>query len=788
MNRRDVLKNIAGASASGAVLTTTACSQGNDSTAETAIDFRDKSYSPKERAKTLISQMTLEEAAAQLNCPRAADVMASPEKFQQDFPYFEHGIGGVYSASLDAGPAENAEAIIALQEAVVARSRFGIPAFIFEECLHGLLATGATQFPQAMAMACAFNPSLVEEVFSATANEARARGSQACFSPNLDVCTDPRWGRSEETWGEDPFVISTSAIAILKGLQGENADYLSPNKIGTSLKHFAGYAQGIGGRNFAPSHIGPVEMQNVILAPFRAAVKKSGATGVMASHGEIDGVPAHADIELLDDTLRQDWGFDGYVVSDWDDIRRIYSLHGVAGSEAESAIMGLKAGVDIELANNGVYTLLPQLVRDGLVSEYFVKRAAERVLRAKFRCGLFDQPFADPTKAANISRSSAHRALARKMAEESVVLLKNENGVLPLSPTENQQLLVVGPNAASVHLGGYSPKPYLGVSLLDGIRDYVSERDIDVNYAPGCKITTSGEGENEIETDASDEAVFASRESNEKLIAEAVAMAKNCDKIILAVGGNEHTAREAYFAGDSRGDRDDIDLFGDQNALIAALSKLGKPIIAVLIHGRPLSPQLLVKTCPAILDAFYPGEEGGHALASILFGDVNPSGKLPVTLVRNVGQIPGFYYQKPTGKFRNYVASDSTPLFPFGHGLSYTSFDISAPTPSQAEISVNGKIEITATVKNTGNRQGQEVVQLYIRDEIANRTRPVKQMRGFQKVSLHAGEAQDVKFTLEPEDFGYFDGEGNLQLEPGRIKVMIGSNSQDLKSSYFDLV
>jgi len=363
MNRRDILKTIGAVSAGASTLTTTACSVGTTASAASKVDFQDASFSPAERAKALISQMTLEEAAAQLNCPRAADVMADPDTFQSNYPYFEFGIGGVYSASLDAAPAENARAVMALQEAVMERSRFGIPAFIFEECLHGLLATGATQFPQAMAMACAFNPPLVEKVFSATAAEARARGSQACFSPNIDVCTDPRWGRSEETWGEDPFVISASANAIIKGLQGEKSDYLNDDKMAVSVKHFAGYGQGIGGRNFAPSHIGPIELQNVTLAPFRTAVKDSGAVGLMASHGEIDGVPAHADIELLDDTLRQDWGFDGYVVSDWDDIRRIYTLHGVAGSEAEAAIMALKAGVDIELANNGVYMMLPQLVR-----------------------------------------------------------------------------------------------------------------------------------------------------------------------------------------------------------------------------------------------------------------------------------------------------------------------------------------------------------------------------------------------------------------------------------------
>ena len=748
MNRRDVLKNIAGTGVGGAVLSAAGCSRGADAHTVPDIDFRDSSFTPAQRAKALLSQMTLDEAAAQLNCPRAADVMANPKNFQKDHPYFEHGIGGVYSASLEAGPADNAHAVIALQEEVISRSRFGIPAFIFEECLHGLLATGATQFPQALAMACAFNPELVQDVFSATAAEARARGSQACFSPNLDVCTDPRWGRSEETWGEDPYVISTAAKAIVLGLQGGVSDYLPPDKIGTSLKHFAGYAQGIGGRNFAPSHIGPVEMQNIILAPFRAAVKEAGATGVMASHGEIDGVPAHADIELLDEILRKDWGFEGYVVSDWDDIRRIFSLHGVAGSEAEAAMMGLKAGVDIELGNNGVYIMLPKLVRDGQISERFVRRAAERVLTAKFKCGLFDQPFADPDKAQTISRSTAHRALARKMAEESIVLLKNDKDTLPLDPNKKQRILVTGPNAASVHLGGYSPKPFLGTSLLEGIRERTADLDIDVDYAPGCKITTTGEGTNEIETDTSDTAEFASSQSNQRLIEQAVEAAKKCDTIILAIGGNESTAREAYFAGDSRGDRDDVDLFGDQNALVEALLPLGKPIIAVLIHGRPLSPQLVAAECPAIIDAFYPGEEGGHALASILFGDVNPSGKLPITLVRNVGQIPGFYYQKSSGKFRNYVASDSTPLFSFGHGLSYTSFEIGSPKASKTKVVVGDTINVSARVKNTGAISGQEVVQLYIRDEIASRSRPVKQLRGFQKVALDPAEEETVEFSL----------------------------------------
>nr|WP_298894704.1 glycoside hydrolase family 3 N-terminal domain-containing protein [uncultured Altererythrobacter sp.] len=761
---------------------------GNVLHARSRDDYRDKSLSPARRAKALVELMTLDEVGAQLNCPRAADVMADAKAFEADFPYFKHGIGGVYSASLEAGPADNARAVIALQREVVSRSRFGIPAFIFEECLAGLLAEGATQYPQAMAMACAFNPKLVEQVFTATAKEARSRGAQACFSPNIDICTDPRWGRAEETWGEDPYLVTVSARAIVTGLQGAPAEYLPSDRMATSVKHFAGYGQGIGGRNFAPSHIGPVEMQNVVLPPFRAAITESGSVGLMASHGEIDGVPAHADTALLSNLLRDDWGFDGYVVSDWDDVRRIHSLHGVAKDEAEAAIMGLKAGVDLELANNGVYLMLPDLVRQGKLEESYVRRAAERVLAAKFKCGLFDLPWAEPAKAAALARSKEHRALARKMAEESAVLLKNEANLLPIDKSKTKRVLVVGPNAASVHLGGYSPKPFVGVSVLDGLRDYGRRAGFEVDYALGCRITAGDEGQNEIETDAADESVQADPALNRQLIAEAVAAAADADVIVMCLGGNEATAREAYFAGDSRGDRDDLELLGEQNELAEALLALGKKTVAVLIHGRPLSPQFLAAECPAILDAFYPGEEGGHAIASILFGDVNPSGKLPVTIARNVGQLPAFYYQKPTGKFRNYVFSDSTPLYPFGHGLSYTGFEIDVPVPHSETVNVGDTLTVSVNVRNTGQLAGQEVVQLYIRDEIASRTRPVKQLRGFQKVALEAGKQKIVEFQLSAEEFGFRNAEGDLVLEAGRFVLMSGSDSANLKEASVILI
>lgn len=746
-------------------------------------DYRDASLSPARRARALVSLMTLDEMAAQLNCPRAADVMEDAEAFQAQHPYFAYGIGGVYSASLEAGPADNARAVMALQREVVSRSRFGIPAFIFEECLHGLLATGATQFPQAMTMACAFNPDLVTQVFAATAAEARSRGSQACFSPNIDICTDPRWGRAEETWGEDPYVVSVSAHAIVTGLQGAPAEYLPADRMATSVKHFAGYGQGIGGRNFAPSHIGPVEMQNVVLPPFRTAIQDSKSLGLMASHGEIDGVPAHADTELLSDLLRDDWGFEGYVVSDWDDVRRIHSLHGVAADEAEAAIMGLKAGVDLELANNGVYLMLPQLVRDGALEESYVRRAAERVLSAKFKCGLFEQSYAEPELAAQLATSPQHKALARQMAEESLVLLKNEGDLLPFNADNVGTMLVVGPNAASVHLGGYSPKPFEGVSALEGIEAYARRAGFNVRYATGCRITAGDEGQNEIETQEADETIPADPALNARLIEEAVAAAQDCDVIVMCLGGNEATAREAYFAGDSRGDRDSIDLIGQQNDLAAALLALGKPTATVLIHGRPLSPVYLAENCPAIIDAFYPGEEGGHAIASALFGEVNPGGKMPVTIVRNVGQLPGFYYQKPTGRFRNYVFSDSTPLYPFGHGLSYTSFEVDAPQAARSTIGLTDSVEVSVSVRNTGQRAGHEVVQLYVRDEIASRTRPIKLLRGFEKVMLEAGEERTVRFTLSPEDFGYLDADGNLVSEPGDIVLMSGADSENLQEA-----
>lgn len=778
--RREFVAGVSGLSMLGLSANMPLWAQKND-------DYRDRSLSPIRRARALADQMTLEEIAAQLNCPRAADVMADAKAFEAKHPYFKQGIGGVYSASLDAGPEENARAVIALQREVTQRSRFAIPAFIFEECLHGLLATGATQFPQAMAMACAFNPSLVKQVFEATAREARSRGAQACFSPNIDICTDPRWGRSEETWGEDPHVVTQAAQAIVEGMQGEKSEYLPADRIATSVKHFVGYGQGIGGRNFAPSHIGPVEMHNVVLPPFKKAITKSGSIGLMASHGEIDGVPAHGDKALLSDLLRDDWGFDGYVVSDWDDVRRLHSLHGVAKSEEDAAILALTAGVDIELANNGVYLKLPKLVQEGKLDEALVRRAGERILAAKFKCGLFDLPWAEPDKAKALARSPSHKKLARKMAEESAVLLKNEGDILPLNLAKIKRLLVVGPNAASVHLGGYSPKPFVGVSVLEGIRAYAAKSGVEVLYAKGCAITAGGEGTNEIETDADDTGIKADPKRNMILIEEAVKAAQDVDAIIMVLGGNESTAREAYFAGDSRGDRDDLELIGEQNILAQRLLALGKTTASVLVHGRPLSPQYLAAACPAILDVFYAGEEGGHAIARLLFGDVNPSGKLPVTIVRNVGQLPGFYYQKPTGKFRNYVFSDSTPLYPFGHGLSYSKFECGAPKIISTSPSLREPVDVSVNLRNIGDRAGQEVVQIYIRDHIASRTQAVKLLKAYKKVELEAGKMTELRFRLMPEDFAFLDGNGQSLLEAGAFSIMAGLDSANLKSVDIEL-
>jgi beta-glucosidase len=743
--------------------------------------WQDPARSPEDRAADLAAAMTLPEHIAQLLCLPADDVFRNPKALSSADSPLSHGIGSVFRASKDLGPKGNTESVELLQSLAVKTSRFGVPALIFEECLHGYVGQGATVFPQAIGMSCSWDTALVEAVYSAVAMEARARGANMCFSPNLDICHDPRWGRSEETWGEDPFLVSIFAEQIVSGLQGKADGYLKPDKIGAVAKHFAGYGQALGGRNFAPVNIGRRQLMNTAIPPFERVIKSHRLMGVMAAHGEIDGVPSHVDKWLLEDILRRKLGFDGFIVSDYDDVRRLHTLHRVAENEADAAVRALDAGVDMELAANGVYPKLLARVDAGGVTKEAIAKAAERILVAKFRAGLFDRPFTDARKAVGVSRSAKHRSIARKMAEKSIVLLKNDDATLPLRAGEIKRLLVVGPNADELHFGGYSPKPFVGTTVLEGLTQKFRGKNVDIRFAQGCFITAGPDQSGELEIDKTKNIPLADPEANKVLIAKAVEMAKDCDAIIMVLGGNENTERESYFQGDSRGERDSVELAGDQNLLASELLKLAKPTVAVLIHGRPLGAQYLAGNCPAILDAWYPGEEGGHAVADILFGDVNPSAKLTVSLPRNVGQLPVYYNQQPTGWFRKYAFVENGPLYPFGFGLSYTQYKYGAVSASAPTLARDGKLRVTVDVTNVGKMDGDEIVQLYIRDMISADARPVLELRAFRKLSIKAGKTETAVFDLDASDFSYFNGKLERETEAGEYMIAVGPSSAELQ-------
>jgi beta-glucosidase len=497
---------------------------------------------------------------------------------------------------------------------------------------------------------------------------------------------------------------------------------------------------------------------------------------VMASYNEIDGMPSHANRWLLNDVLRREWGFDGYVVADYYAIPELMRRHAVAVSLESAAAQALEAGVDIELPNPAAYPFLVELVESGSVDEGLLDRSVARLLRAKFEAGLFENPYADVDQAEKLTGNDEARALALRTAEKAAVLLKNEGGLLPLDLPSLDTIAVIGPNADETILGGYSDVPKQTVSLLDGVRDYLGAHgrgDAEVRFSPGVRIT-------EERNWFGDDVKLIDPEVNRKMIAEAVEVAKIADVVILAVGDNEQTSREAW-AESHLGDRSSLDLVGEQNELVQAIVETGAPTVVVLIHGRPLAVTYIAENVPAILDAWYLGQETGTALAKILFGDVNPGGKLPVTIPRSVGQLPMFYNHKPTAR-RGYLFSSTEPLWPFGYGLSYTTFAYENLALDRGEIGPADTATVSVDVVNTGERAGDEVVQLYIRDVVSSVTRPVKELKGFERITLEPGERRRVTFSVGPDQLRFYNRAMERVVEPGEFQLMVGGNSVDLES------
>ncbi len=743
----------------------------------------------EQRVEDLLRRMTLEEKIGQMISTwlkkgeiQADDATFDPAKASAKYP---HGIGFYTRPSDKKGAGspretpprsieESVTYVNALQKWARENTRLGIPVLTHEESLHGLAARDATSFPIPIGLASTWNPDLVREANALIAREVRARGVHQVLSPVVDVARDPRWGRIEETFGEDPYLVGELGVAAVEGLQGAGKDpVLKPGKVLATLKHMTGHGQPESGTNIGPAALGERTLREMFFPPFKQVVDRTAIDAVMASYNEIDGIPSHSNKWLLDTVLRKEWGYRGAVVSDYFAIEEMVSRHHLAPEVGDVARMALDAGVDVDFPDGvGFSTLLGQ-AKDGTIPQAQIDQAVRRILTMKINAGLFEQPFVTDLKAARASNGAEGVALARKAAEQSLVLLKND-GTLPLAMPgggARPTIAVIGPNADVARLGGYYGIPRKTVSPLAGIRALVGSRATIVT-APGVSITRNDDW-------WADKVELADPAANRRMIAEAVETAKGADTIVLFIGDTEQTSREGW-GDDHLGDRSSLDLVGEQNELFAALKSLGKPIVAVLVNGRPPSYPAVAEGANAILETWYAGEQQGPAIADALFGKVNPGGKLPVTVARDVGQVPVFYNYKPSAR-RGYLFSEVTPLYPFGHGLSYTSFSYGTPTLSAAAIRPGAGVTVTVPVTNTGKLAGDEVVQVYLRDDVSTVTRPVKELVGFQRVTLKPGETRQVAIAIRPDAFGLWDRDMKFVTEPGTFTIMAGGGSAAVK-------
>ncbi len=760
--------------------------------------YRDQTRPVGDRVDHLLGLMTLEEKVGQLvqlfgwqTYEHRNGAVTLTEEFKRQVK--SGSVGSLYGAlradpwtgvTLESGlsPREGAEAINAIQRYAIEHSRLGIPLLIGEECSHGHMAIGATVFPVPLLIGSTWNVDLYREMCRAVARETRSQGGAATYSPVLDVVRDPRWGRTEECFGEDAFLIGEMAVASIEGLQGK--DLSAEDSVLATLKHFSGYGSSEGGRNAGPAHMGWRELLETDLLPFKKAVQ-AGAVSVMPAYNEIDGIPCTTNRQLLGDVLRGQWGFDGMVITDCGAIDMLASGHDTAEDGLDAAVQALEAGVDMEMSGEMFGKYLVEAVSSGRLEVSVLDQAVRRVLSLKFRLGLFEAPYANPERAEEVIGSREHVSLARQVAVEGIVLLKNEGGLLPLTATAGTgKIAVIGPNADAAYnqLGDYtSPQPRQKVAtVLDGIRAKLGAEQAEdrLLYAPGCRIRGDA------------------REGFPK----ALECAAQADTIVMVVGGS--SARDfgegtidlktgaSKVTGHSWSDMDcgegidrmSLGLSGVQLELIQEVHKLGKPLIVVYVNGRPIAEPWIDEYADVIVEAWYPGQEGGHAVADVLFGDVNPSGRLSVSIPKHVGQLP-VYYNGKRSRGKRYLEEDLQPRYPFGFGLSYTEFEYSGLTVGPAaEITADGTATVTVQVTNTGDRAGAEVVQLYVSDRVSKVTRPAKELKGFRKVYLAPGETQTVEFSIGAEQLEYIGPDLFPVVEPGEFDLCIGRHVNDTQS------
>ena len=745
-------------------------------------DYKNPELSVQDRVEDLLDRMTVEEKLGQLLCPLGWPMYEKTENsvgISDEYRKFvDEQHGGMLWATFRADPwtrktLENglnpqlaAEAYNALQRYAIDSTRLGIPIILAEEAPHGHMAIGATVFPTSIGLASTWDKELLSEVGRTIARELRAQGGHIGYGPVIDLAREPRWSRVEETYGEDTYLTSEMAAAMVRGTGPKHNGW--DKGVISTLKHFVAYGIPEGGHNGNPSNVGERDLHENFLPAFKSAID-AGALSVMTSYNSIDGVPSTGNPELLRDLLKEEWGFDGFVVSDLVSIDGLHSDHHIAKDKEDAGIIAINAGVDVDLGAN-CFALLKEAVENGKVSDKVLDEAVGRVLRLKFELGLFDNPYVDPQAAAAEVRKAENIEVAHQAARKGVVLLEN-NGILPLR--KDMKVAVIGPNADNMYnqLGDYTaPQPRENIrTVLDGIKAKIGEKN--VTYVKGCAI----------------------RDTRSDNIAEAVQAARKADVAVVVVGGSsardfKTTYKETGAAVADKNsisdmeagegfDRASLELLGLQNELLAAVKKTGTPVVVVYIEGRPLDKRWASENADALLTQFYPGQQGGEGLADVLFGDYNPAGRLPVSVPYDAGQIP-VYYNKKFPKGHDYVEMPSDALYPFGYGLSYTTFEYSGLS---LENLGGNRVKVGVDVKNTGNFDGEEVVQVYVTDLVASTVRPRKQLRAFERVAVAKGETVRVEMVLEEPAFIVYDRNMNPVVEPGEFTIAVGASSSDIK-------
>ncbi len=735
--------------------------------------FKNPLLPVEERVADLLSRMTLEEKVAQTTSyNRQENVYDKQGEFTDKVlkGYTKDGIGIMrFGRLLDQNPYKHTEILNATQKYVIENNRHGIPTMYYGEALHGYMAEDATVFPSAIGLASTWDTELVEKIYSVAAKEMRSRGISVAFSPVLGLGRDPRWGRIGETYGEDPYLVSRMGVASVKGLQGDSYIY-GQNHVIATAKHYAVHSQTIGGLWNTSADFSERTIREHFLYPFEIAVKEANVGCMMVTYHENNGIPVTSDHKMVTEILRGEWGFDGFACSDLGSVAMLINGHNVAEDEAEAARLAVTAGVDMENGGpNQCYSRLTEQFREGIIPEWVLDTAVSRILKAKFRLGLFENPYVNPDRVSTVTNTKAHKALALETAQKSMILLKNENSLLPLDEMNIKNLAVIGPNAGELHFGSYSHEPRVGIHVLQGIQDFAKGK-FNVHYAEGCKITLEPGSFWEEKNPQ-----LNAKESDDALIKEAVGVVEKCDVALLVLGANESTHRESW-SENHLGDRANLNLLGRQDDLVKACLETGKPVIVLLLNERPLTVNYIAENVPAILEGWYLGQATGTAVADVIFGKVNPGGKLPVTFPRSVGQLPLYYNHKQTQN-KNYLFLENTPLFPFGHGLSYTTFDFKNIKVAPEIIAHDQETKVTVEVTNSGKVKGDEVVQMYIRDKKSSVTRPVKELKGFKRITLDPGETKTVTLSITPEKLQFYDRNMKRVVEPGEFEIMVGTSS-----------